>query len=230
MNVLTLNTMGVIEMKRLMISLIAALGLVFTGCASGNQSKKEDDKEQKQQSSKEKEKEKEGDEHPGDEKEGDEHPGDEKEGDEHPGDEKEGDEHPGDDKEGEEHPGDEAEKESYSASDIKTAMKNHIEAETNDDGIFKIKDSKTDEKLKLKFVKIHDPVREMEDKGYFACTNFHVEGKDKKMYDLDFWLEPKDGSLKVYKTKIHKHPVKKDGKWKMKARYTFKDDEIAKVE
>lgn len=166
------------------------------------------------------------------EESGDEHPGDEHAGEEHPGDEHAGDEHPGDDHAGEEHPGDEAESdsESYSASDVKKAMKSHIESETDDSGVFQIQDSKEEKKLNLKFVKIHDPVRRVDGKGHFACTDFHVEGNEDKLYDLDFWLNPEDGELKVTETKIHKHPVKKDGTWKKKARFTYKDDEPVKVE
>lgn len=142
------------------------------------------------------------------------------------------DEHPGDEHPGDEHPGDKAKKgKSFSAKDIKTAMKSHIKAETKkgEKGVFEIKDPKTGDKLELKFVKIHDPVRKMPKKGYFACTDFHVVGADKKLYDLDFWLSPKDGELSVTKTKIHKHPAKKDGKWVKEARYTFKNDKIAEV-
>lgn len=210
---------------------LAAIALLGLGACKSSNGEKKDEKatEQKKQESKEEsgEHSHSGDEHPGDEA-GEEHPGDEA-GEEHPGDEHpgEGEEHPG---EGEEHPGDEAHK-GVSASDIKKAMKAHIEKRTKEgDGVFKIKDKKADEKLELKFVKIHDPVRKMPKKGYFACTDFHVKGNDKKVYDLDFWLSKKDGKLKVTKEKIHKHPKKKDGKWTKKARYTFKNDEIVKVD
>lgn len=216
-------------MKKLSIVAVVALMLVGVGCQSnGGGNDKEDEKAtsqqaQKEEKKKDKEKSKEGsEEHPGDE-----HPGEGKEGEEHPG-----DEHPGEGKEGEEHPGDgkQGKKSDFSASEIKKAMKSHIDSESSQNGVFMMKDSKADKKLKLKFVKIHDPVRKMPEKGYFACTDFHVKGKKKKLYDLDFWLKPKDGSLEVTKSKIHKHPVKKDGKWKKKARYTFKNDKIMKLD
>lgn len=145
--------------------------------------------------------------------------------------EKEEDEHPGDEHPGDEHPGDETEtKDSYSADHIKKAMKSHIEEQTDDSGIFEIGDEKQDEKLALKFMEIHDPVRRVEGKGYFACTDFHVDGEKEKVYDLDFWLKPQGAELEVTKTRIHKHPVKEDGEWKKKARFTYKDDEPVKVE
>ncbi len=221
-------------MRKLSIISLFALLLVGAGCQSDDSAKKEDNEEATAEQASEKEG---GDEHPGDEaKEGEEHPGDkaeEKEGDEHPGDEHPGDdaeddEHPGDDAGGDEHPGDEAKNE-FTAKDIKTAMKSHIDSETDDNGVFTIQDEKAGEKLKLKFVKIHDPVRKMEGKGYFACTDFHVKGSKDKLYDLDFWLNPKNGELAVNKTKIHKHPAKKDGEWVKEARYTFKNDKVVEL-
>lgn len=203
------------------VSVVAMVAMLFAaGCKKGGKEKGEAESPKKPSESKKQgasaKKGESGSEHPGDEASGSEHPGDEASGSEHPGDE---------------HPGDEAEsKDSYSAADIKEAMKSHIDSETGDDGIFTIEDSKEGKELSLKFVKIHDPVRRVEGKGYFACTDFHVDGEKKKVYDLDFWLNPKDGELKVTKTKIHKHPVKKDGEWTKKARFTYKDDEPVKVE
>lgn len=110
-------------------------------------------------------------------------------------------------------------------------MKSHIKKRTKEDkkGVFQIRDEKASKDLKLKFVKIHDPVRKLEGKGYFACTDFHVANKKNKVYDLDFWLNKKDGKLKVTKEKIHKHPSKKEGEWVKEARYTFKNDKIVKL-
>lgn len=222
------------------IAVLLSLALMFAlvgACASSKENTKESKDETKAQAQSPEESEgemaqnddeegedEEGDEDDEDEEEGDEHPGDEHPGDEHPGDEKEeGEEHPGD-----EHPGDEAKKKSFSPKDIKTAMRNHIDAQSKD-GVFTIKDEETGETLELEFVKIHDPVREMAGKGYFGCTDFHVSGEKGKVYDLDFWLNPKSGELKVTKSKVHKHPVKENGEWVKKARYTFKNDKIAEV-
>lgn len=231
------------KLKTTLTIVAAAFGLVIAGCSSQSKSKKEDKAEtQSQAQSKEEESEKKegekkegekkegkkkGKEHPGDKK-GKEHPGDKKEGEEHPGDKKEGEEHPGDEKEGEEHPGDEAM--NFNADDIKTAMKKHIKSQSKD-GVFTIQDEKEGKELKLEFVKIHDPVREMTEKGsYFGCTDFHVKGNADKVYDLDFWLKPKGESLEVVRSKVHKHPKKKNGEWVKEARYTFKNNEVVAVE
>jgi hypothetical protein len=45
-----------------------------------------------------------------------------------------------------------------------------------------------------------------------------------QLYDIDFWLAPKDGKLVVTETKVHKVPVKNRGKWAKKERYNFDGD------
>lgn len=127
---------------------------------------------------------------------------------------------------GEEHAGKTAPK--FSAEQIKKAMRAHIDAQTKN-GVFAIYDRKTKKDLKLRFVKIHEPVREMQGKGFFACTDFVVvketgELEAGKLYDLDFWLNPRDGKLVVTETKIHKEPKKINGQWTKQARYTFIND------
>jgi hypothetical protein len=126
-----------------------------------------------------------------------------------------------------EHPGTESHK--ITATEIKTAMKEHIDKmQKKGGGVFKLKDKdRKNQKLTLKFVKIHDPVRKVEGKGYFACTDFQVvDGDRNQLMDLDFWLSPnKKGKLVVTETKVHKDAVKnKEGKWTKKARYTFVND------
>lgn len=148
-------------------------------------------------------------------------------GKEHAGQEHAGTEHAGQEHAGQEHGGEAAQ--SYTAAEIKGAMNAHITMRTQD-GIFKIHDEKTNEELELKFVKIHDPVRKIEGKGYFACTDFEVVGQAGKLYDLDFWLNPADGTLKVTEEKIHKNPVPKGDGWEKKARYTFINDNPVEIE
>ena len=115
----------------------------------------------------------------------------------------------------------------FYAADIKSAMHEHLEQQIESDGFFYITDEKTGEKLKLKFLRVHDPVRQITGNVYFACTDFHVEGKPKKIYDLDFWLEVSGDSLRVYDTKIHKEPRSSllYG-WYKHPRYTFVNDKI----
>lgn len=113
------------------------------------------------------------------------------------------------------------------AQDIKAAMHRHIENVAGDDGLFNIVDDVTSEPLILRFVQIHDPVRQIGDDVYFACTDFHVDGIKDKLYDVDFWLREDNGELKVFQTKIHKEPRNSllYG-WYKHPRYTFVNDAI----
>ena len=114
------------------------------------------------------------------------------------------------------------------AEDIKAAMNDHLARVIGTDGLFQIHDDVKVEDLQLRFVQIHDPVREMSERVFFACTDFHVDGDEDKLYDVDFWLkEDQNGSLKVFQTKIHKEPRKSPlFGWYKYPRYTFVDDDI----
>ena len=113
------------------------------------------------------------------------------------------------------------------AQDIKAAMHRHIDNVVGDDGLFNIVDDVTNEALILRFVQIHDPVRQIGDDVYFACTDFHVDGIKDKLYDVDFWLREEKGELIVFQTKIHKEPRNSllYG-WYKHPRYTFVNDAI----
>jgi len=118
--------------------------------------------------------------------------------------------------------------ESFTAEEIKAAMREHIENRTQmgNPGVFEITDPRTSQTLELRFQKIHDPVRTMGDGHYFACTNFAAIGDPYKTYDLDFWLQVHDGELVVYDENVHKLPVHKHGEWVQQPRYNFVDDRI----
>ena len=115
----------------------------------------------------------------------------------------------------------------FYAEDIKKAASKHINSVTNSDKLFKIKDEKTGEILKLKFITIHDPVRQIDGDIYFACTDFHLADNPKKIYDIDFWLKNNNSVLEVYRSKVHKEP-----RWSIlygwykHPRYTFVNDKI----
>ena len=115
----------------------------------------------------------------------------------------------------------------YYVEDIKKAMELHIAERVDENGIFRLRDDQTGEILELKFLKIHDPVRKINSSMYFACTDFHVVGQHKKLYDLDFWMSPVTGELGIYKEKIHKEPRKSllYG-WYKQPRYTFVNDRV----
>lgn len=118
----------------------------------------------------------------------------------------------------------------FYVEDIKGAMHRHIAARVDDDGIFRMKDRVTGELLELQFVKIHDPVRVIDDRTYFACTDFHVVGEPDKLYDLDFWLRPAGDVLEVYEERVHKEPRRSLlWGWYKHPRYTFVDDEVVSL-
>ena len=121
----------------------------------------------------------------------------------------------------------EAQPTQFYAEDIKAAMAEHIQSLTVEDGYWHTVDDETLDDLVLKFIQVHDPVRQINQGVYFACTDFHERGTDDKIYDMDFWLEPIDGVLKVFQTKVHKEPrhTLLYG-WYKHPRYTFVNDEI----
>jgi len=118
----------------------------------------------------------------------------------------------------------------YYVSDIKQAMMDYLADEVDENGVYTIFDDKTGETLSLKFVKIHDPVRVINSNTYFACTDFHLVGNPDMLYDLDFWMSPKNEVLKIYRAKIHKEPRKSlIYGWYKQPRYTFVDDKVVEL-
>ena len=118
-----------------------------------------------------------------------------------------------------------------SIEEIKSALTTYIKKQSDKNGVYQYLDAdRNNRPMKLRFVKIHDPVRHMEKKGqYFACTDFEVVGKAGKLHDMDFWMVPTATGLEVVSTKVHKDPVKKSRKWVKVPRYTFKGEEIVKL-
>ena len=115
----------------------------------------------------------------------------------------------------------------FYSEDIKRATSLYIRNSLNSEEKFVIFDEKKEELLELKFLKIHDPVRQISEEIYFACTDFYVSGNPNKIYDIDFWLDHDNINLSVYEVKIHKEPRKSllYG-WYKYPRYTFVNDEI----
>lgn len=120
-----------------------------------------------------------------------------------------------------------AEPKRFYVQDIKEATSRYVAAQERDDGIFPLVDDETGEDLELRFVTIHDPVRVIDQTTYFACTDFHVEGADEQVYDIDFWLRPAGDRLEVFRVRVHKEPRRSllYG-WYKHPRYTFVDDEV----
>jgi hypothetical protein len=124
-----------------------------------------------------------------------------------------------------EHPGEFEEKRGWQ---LESAVNGYVASKTKD-GVFKIKDDKTGEQRSLDFVQIHRPLRKMEGKGYFACTDFREHSSSNKYYDVDFWLTDKKGVLEVTEVRIHKEPKQEDGVWIQIPRYTFEKGKTKEI-
>jgi YHS domain-containing protein len=121
-----------------------------------------------------------------------------------------------------EHPGKMAQKRGW---EVMSAVEQNalLEAAKNQ-GVFKLKDDKTGKVLDLEFIDTHQPIRQLDDNGhYFACTDFRVVGTKDQIYDIDFWVDDKDGKMVIEQTKVHKVPELKDGQWIQVPRYEWKD-------
>ncbi|MGH7404763.1 MAG: hypothetical protein ACREJA_02645 [Candidatus Methylomirabilales bacterium] len=126
-----------------------------------------------------------------------------------------------------EHPGETADAKAWQ---VKAAIHTHIADKLKEGGgVYRLKDEKTGEELALEFVKIHDPVRRIKGQGYFACTDFRVQGQPERVYDIDLWLNEEKDKLAVTKVRIHKEPVKEGSEWGKKPRYTFEQDNPVEI-
>lgn len=136
---------------------------------------------------------------------------------EHPG-----AEHPGHDQE---HPrkkaGDEPHSRRFTAPEIKAAMHQYVtSATTQGGGVFAVRDAVAKKDLRLTFVKLHDPVRAVAGRGYFACADFRGID-DGTLYDIDVWLSPHGEHLQPTETVVHKVAGR--------PRFTYRDDQAVPV-
>jgi hypothetical protein len=121
-----------------------------------------------------------------------------------------------------EHPGKVAQKRSWEV--MSAVEQNALLESAKNNGVFKLKDDKTGKTLDLEFIDTHQPIRQLDDNGhFFACTDFRVVGTKDQIYDIDFWVNDKDGTLSVEQTKVHKVPELKDGQYVQVPRYDWKD-------
>jgi hypothetical protein len=118
-----------------------------------------------------------------------------------------------------EHPGD---AEIVRHWQVMSAVHSEIAAQRSEDGVYYLKDEKNGQTIPLEFIEIHQPIRRLKKDGrYFACTDFRKRGTTDEYYDVDFWVDDKDGKLKVGEVRIHKVPVQEDGLWRQELRYKF---------
>jgi hypothetical protein len=125
-----------------------------------------------------------------------------------------------------EHPGEFEEKRGW---ELESAVNRYVATRRGKDGVLKLKDDKTGAERSLEFVQIHRPLRKMEGKGYFACTDFREKGTSEKYYDVDFWLVDKNGQLEVTEVRIHKEPKQEDGVWIQVPRYKFEKGKTKEI-
>jgi YHS domain-containing protein len=121
-----------------------------------------------------------------------------------------------------EHPGKLATKRGW---EVMSAVEQGALAQSaKNNGVFLLKDDKTGQMLQLQFIDTHQPIRQLDDNGhYFACTDFRVVGTKDQVYDIDFWITDKDGTMSVEQAKVHKVPELKSGQWVQVPRYEWKD-------
>jgi len=89
-------------------------------------------------------------------------------------------------------------------------------------GFFLCYDASAKKPLQLTLDKVHqERLSQVGDNLFFACSDFKSSGG--KVYDLDFFMESKDGQLAVTEIMIHKEDgkpryswVEKDGVWNRK--------------
>jgi YHS domain-containing protein len=120
-----------------------------------------------------------------------------------------------------EHPGHLATKRGWEV--MSAVEQSAVKESAKNNGVFKLKDDKTGKELQLEFVDTHQPVRQLDDGHYFACTDFRVAGTKDQIYDIDFWVSDKDGKMVVDQMKVHKVPELKSGQWIQVPRYEWKD-------
>ena len=120
-----------------------------------------------------------------------------------------------------EHPGHLATKRGWEV--MSAVERSAVKQSLANNGVFKIKDDKTGKELELEFVDTHQPVRQLDEGHYFACTDFRVVGSKNEIYDIDFWVTDKDGAMIVDQARVHKVPELKSGQWIQVPRYEWKD-------
>lgn len=101
----------------------------------------------------------------------------------------------------------------YSADDVKTFIEGEIAsaAEKNGD-LFPVSDSMLGQTLSLKLVAV-DFVRTLHGYGFFPNVIFADSLDAEKKYQVDFWVKPKGGKLRIVDVRIYKAPRKEGDKW-----------------
>ena len=104
-------------------------------------------------------------------------------------------------------------------AEIEAGIRNYIDLETeNSGGVFPLIHSR--DTMNLKLVRVHtEYLSNLGPKRHFACVDLADEQGD--VYDVDFFLEGKPGSMKVTETTVHKKNGKPFYSWKQQKDKTW---------
>lgn len=101
----------------------------------------------------------------------------------------------------------------YVSSQVKEFVREYIKAESDKNGgLFPVKDTLHARTLKLKFEKI-DFMRTLHGYGFFPNTVFSDKENPDKKYQIDFWVKPRGGKLRVVDIRIYKAPRREGKRW-----------------
>lgn len=101
----------------------------------------------------------------------------------------------------------------FSADDITKFVENEITAAADKNGgLFPVNDSMLGKTVLLKLVAV-DFVRTLHGYGFFPNVIFSDSQEPEKKYQVDFWVKPKEGGLRIVDVRIYKAPRKEGDKW-----------------
>lgn len=101
----------------------------------------------------------------------------------------------------------------YSADDVRAFIEGEIAAAAaQNGGLFPVDDSVLGRTLSLKLVAV-DFVRTLHGYGFFPNVVFADSTDPDKKYQVDFWVKPKGGKLRIVDVRIYKAPRKEGDKW-----------------
>ncbi len=101
----------------------------------------------------------------------------------------------------------------FSVDDVKAFIEKEIAAaaETNG-GLFPVNDSLLGQTLSLKLIGV-DFVRTLHGYGFFPNVLFADSSDPEKKYQVDFWVKPKGGVLRIVDVRLYKAPRKEGDAW-----------------
>lgn len=106
----------------------------------------------------------------------------------------------------------------YTADDVTTFIEGEIiAAAAKNGGLFSVNDAMLGQTISLKFVKV-DFVRTLHGYGFFPNVVFAARDDDAKKYQIDFWVKPKGGALRIVDVRVYKAPFKDGDIWVQKTR------------